>query len=126
MPTTISRLGISEDEERGILDLLRESGEIELRAGRYVAAETLTLDTRQNPDAARRLRQHWSEVGIERARNDPEALLPFNLATLANADLPRLHELHRRYFAELRELIGRSEPAELILLANVQLITLKG
>jgi transcriptional regulator with XRE-family HTH domain len=120
------RLGIPLDEERSILQLLRDSGQIALHDQRWIAAETMTLDTRQDPAAARRLRQHWSDVGLERARRDPDAVLSFNLATLAKADLPRVHELHRRYFAELRELASQSEPAEIILLANVQLVILEG
>jgi hypothetical protein len=119
-----ARLGISPQEEASIVELLLSSGQIEHRGGRYVPADVLTVDTRQDPGAARRLRRYWSETGIARAERDPDAVLSFNLGTLARADLPRVHELHRRYFAELRELMAHSEPADLILLANVQLVQL--
>jgi len=119
-----SRLGIDADQEQDILELLLQSGQVELRDGRYRPTGALTLDTRKEPDAARRLRQHWSEVGVARAADDPAAVLSFNLGTLSQDDLPRVHELHRRYFAELRELMARSEPSEIVLLANVQLVRL--
>lgn len=119
-----SRLGIRVEEERSILELLLASGQIEERDAHYAPTGALTVDTRKEPAAAKRLRRYWSEVGIARADADPEAVLSFNLGALAKADLPRVHELHRRYFAELRELIASSEPAEVILLANVQLVRL--
>jgi DNA-binding phage protein len=116
------RLGIAKREERRALALLSESGQIALHAGRYVPAETLSVDTRRDPQAAQRLRRFWAEAGLAHAERDPGAVLSYNLGTIAERDLERVHELHRRYFAELRALIAQSEPAEAILLANVQLV----
>lgn len=116
------RLGITEAEEARLLALLADTGQIVRRAGRFVPADVLAVDTRKDPAAAKKLRRFWSEVGLARAERDPEAVLSFNLGTIAEADLERVRELHRRYFAELRALIASSEPAEAILLANVQLV----
>jgi len=54
-------------------------------------------------------------------RPDVDALGRRNLGTIALRDLERVHELHRRYYAELRAIVGASQPAEALLLADVQL-----
>jgi len=118
------RLDIDRAQEAQSLRLLQQGGQIELRDGRYVPTAEHTVDTRKDPEAARRLRYYWSRVGLARAQADPEAVLSFNLGALSQEDLPRVHELHRRYFAELRELMADSKPAEVVLLANVQLVKL--
>jgi hypothetical protein len=116
------RLGISAHEEHRTLQLLVDSGQVARRGRHYAPAEVLSLDTRRDPEAAQRLRSFWAEVGLRHAGRDPGAVLSFNLGTIAEHDLERVRELHRRYFAELRELIAGSEPAEAIVLANVQLV----
>jgi transcriptional regulator with XRE-family HTH domain len=116
------RLGITREEEARALTLLADTGQIALRNGRYQPAEVLSVDTRRDPEAAKRLRRFWAEAGLAHAERDPAAVLSFNLGTIAERDLERVHELHRRYFAELRALIAQSEPAEAIVLANVQLV----
>lgn len=116
------RLGISAQEEQRTLKLLVDSGQVALRGRHYAPAEVLSIDTRRDPEAAQRLRRFWAEAGLQHAARDPGAVLSFNLGTIAEHDLERVRELHRRYFAELRELIAGSEPAEAIVLANVQLV----
>jgi hypothetical protein len=119
-----ARLGITLQEERRCLALLAGTGQIRKGRGRWVAAEVSAVDTRRDPEAAARLRSFWARVGLERAQSDPNAVLSFNLGTLATRDLERVRELHRRYFSELRDIIASSQPGEQILLANVQLVRL--
>jgi Domain of unknown function (DUF4423) len=119
-----ARLGISQHEERRCLALLASTGQIRRRQRRWVAAEISAVDTRRDPEAAARLRGFWAQVGLERAASDPNAVLSFNLGTLALRDLERVRELHRRYFSELRDIIASSAPGEQVLLANVQLVRL--
>jgi transcriptional regulator with XRE-family HTH domain len=118
------RLQISQQEETRCLKLLAHTGQIKRRAGRWAPTEISTVDTRRDPEAAARLRSFWAEVGLLRAQTDAGAVLSFNLGTLANHDLERVRELHRRYFRELRDIISASKPGEQVLLANVQLVRL--
>ncbi|HMI91776.1 MAG TPA: DUF4423 domain-containing protein, partial [Polyangiales bacterium] len=117
-----TRLAITLAAERRYLKLLRQSGQVELRAGRLVPTEVSAVDTRRDPEKAAALRRFWTQEALERAGHRDDDVFAFNLGTIALRDLPRIHELHRRYFAELRAIVGASEPAEALLLANVQLV----
>lgn len=117
-----ARLGISAAAERRYLELLLQSGQIELRAGRFVPSEVSTVDTRRDADKAAALRRFWTQVALERAGKRDDDVFAFNLGTVALSDLERIRELHRRYFSELRAIVSNSEPAEALLLANVQLV----
>ncbi|HEX6242958.1 MAG TPA: DUF4423 domain-containing protein [Polyangiales bacterium] len=119
-----ARLGITQAEESRCIKLLALTGQIKRRKGRWQVSEISAVDTRRDPDAAARLRRFWAEVGLQRAPDDANAVMSFNLGTLAAKDLERVRELHRRYFSELRAIIAESAPGEHVLLANVQLVHL--
>lgn len=116
------RLSITQEEETRCLRLLAHTGQIKRRKGRWAVTEINAVDTRRDPEAAARLRSFWAQVGLERAASDPSAVLSFNLGTLADGDLERVRELHRRYFSELRTIIAESKTGDHVLLANVQLV----
>jgi hypothetical protein len=118
------RLGITRGEEQRYLALLRDSGQIEQRGGRLTPTDVGAVDTRRDAAKALSLRRYWTQVALERAGRREDDVFAFNLGTVALADLERIRELHRRYFAELRAIVGASEPAEALLLANVQLVRL--
>jgi transcriptional regulator with XRE-family HTH domain len=116
------RLAITPAAERRYLALLQQSGQIELRGGRFVPTEVSAVDTRRDATKAAALRRFWTQVALERAGHRDDDVFAFNLGTIALHDLPRIQDLHRRYFAELRAIVAASEPAEALLLANVQLV----
>lgn len=116
------RLGISLAAERRYIQLLRDSGQLVRRGHRYEVAETQMVDTRNEPERARALRRFWSETAAERGGAQDKDVLAFALGSVALADVERLRDLHRRYYAELRELIAASEPAEAVVLATVNLV----
>jgi hypothetical protein len=116
------RLGLPRSEEQRYLGLLRESGQIARRDGRFVPTDVGAVDTRRDPGKAAALRRFWTQVALDRAGRRDDDVFAFNLGTIALSDLERIHDLHRRYFAELRAIVGASEPAEALLLANVQLV----
>ena len=118
------RLGIEPDEEQRCLKLLEESGQILRQHGRFEPARELTVDTRQDGDAERRLKQRWAEIGLERLSAGAPGLFSFNVFGVSKADLERLRELHKSYFRELRSIVARSTPSERIAVANVQLFAL--
>jgi hypothetical protein len=124
-PGFIARcLGIAYEEEERCLRLLADTGQVRMADGHWVAAEVLTVDTRHNPVAAKALRGFWTRVALDRVERESDDVFSFNLGTLAEGDLERVRALHRRYFNELRAIIASSEPAETVLLANIQLIRL--
>jgi transcriptional regulator with XRE-family HTH domain len=121
------RLGIALAEEQRCLEALASSRLIAKRRRRWVATQILTVDTRKNPDAGRRLKGHWAKVGGERLPQlEPgEAdLFSYNLFTVSERDYQRLRELHIAYYQELRRIIDASKPAERVALVNLQLFRL--
>jgi transcriptional regulator with XRE-family HTH domain len=118
------RLGISADEEARCLEMLERTGQIRREGRRYVVDNVQAVDTRQNPEAGRRLKSFWSRVALERLERDDEGLYSYNLFTVTESDYERLRQLHLAYFRELRSIVARSSPAERVVLANVQLLAL--
>jgi DNA-binding phage protein len=118
------RLGISREEEARCLEMLEHTGQIARRGKRFAVAAVQTVDTRQNPEAGRRLKLWWSRVALERLEQDDAGLFSYNLFTVSNADYQRLRELHLAYFRQLRSIVASSAPAERVVLANVQIFGL--
>lgn len=120
------RLGMSRDEEDRSLQLLSDAGQIELHEGRYRPTLVSVVDTRQDSEAAWRLRRFFSMAAAERLRGAPDhaSASAYNLFGVSRADLARLHELQRAYFRQMRAIIAESEPVETIVLANMQLVVL--
>lgn len=117
-------LGIALEEEEQCLALLLESGQVQKRRRKYVAGRALTVDTRLQPGAGRTLARFWAQRGVERMVDESAGLFSYNLFTVSERDLVRLRELHRTYFRELRAIVAASEPAERVVIANVQLFDL--
>lgn len=122
-----ARLGIALEEEQRCLAALATSRLIRRRQRRWVVEQVLTVDTRRNPEAGRSLKRHWAEVGKQRLPElEPsgEDLFSYNLFTIAERDWPSFRELHIAYYQELRRLVEASNPAERVVLVNLQLLRL--
>jgi transcriptional regulator with XRE-family HTH domain len=122
-----ARLGIGREEEERCLAALAASKLIRRRQQRWVVTQVLTVDTRRNPEAGRRLKRHWAEVGQARLPTlEPagEDLFSYNLFTIAERDWQSFRELHIAYYHELRRLVEASNPAERVVLVNLQLLRL--
>jgi transcriptional regulator with XRE-family HTH domain len=119
-----ARLGIPAEEETRCLQMLLDNGQIRRRRARYEVVRELTVDTRRDSGAERKLKQRWAEIGIERLAAGSAGLFSFNVFAVSAADLERLRELHRSYFRELRAIVADSAPSERIAVVNVQLFTL--
>lgn len=121
------RLGIDVALERESLAALAASKLIARRRKRWTLSRVLTVDTRLDPDASRRLKRHWADVGRERLPElEPNGtdLFSYNLFTVSEADFHRIRELHIAYFTELRSIVKNSHPAERVVVANLQLFRL--
>jgi transcriptional regulator with XRE-family HTH domain len=120
-----SKLGIGREEEERCLKLLAETGQIHRSGKRWRLGDVLTVDTRHDPAGARKLATFWARVGAERLGAGSQGNFAYNLFGVSNADLERLRELQRTYFAELRSIVASSRPVEHVVLANMQLFTLE-
>jgi hypothetical protein len=117
-------VGISLAEERRCLSALARSKQIEKRAGLWRVARVLTVDTRRERAANQRLKQYWAELGAQRALEERDALFCYNVFTVSDADYRKLREMQLAYFEQLREVVGRSEPAERVVVTNLQMFAL--
>ncbi len=118
------RLGVAPEIEARCLEVLAESGQIRREGGRWAPDRVLTVDTRHDPEAERRLKTFWAGVGRDRLGAGAPGLFSFNVFTVSAADLQRLRELHLGYFRALRSIVAESTPGEHVAVANVQLFAL--
>jgi len=117
-------LGLDQAEEEACLELLADTGQIELRQKKWRVRQVLTVDTRKDPEAARHLKAWWARVGNERFLAHTEGVFSYNLFGVSNADLERIEALQRAYFRELRSIVAQSEPVENVAVVNLQLFSL--
>ena len=101
-----------------------ETGQIRRRRGRYHVVEAGLVDTRPNPEAARRLREFWAQQAVEHVKAQPAAAFAYNLFAVSHADLDRIRALHRSYFRELRAIVAQSKPAQALALVTMTLVEL--
>ncbi len=122
-----ARLGVSQAEEERCIEALAESKLIKKHRRRWEVSNVLTVDTRRNPEAGRRLKQHWAEVANSRLPElEPagEDLFSYNLFTISEREWESFRELHIAYYQELRRLVEGSKCAERVVLVNLQLLRL--
>lgn len=119
------RIGISLEEEAQCLQRLSDSGQVVWRDQRWHIENVMALDTRRDPDAARRLRAWWLRRGASRIEAGDRGLM-YNLLGVSAVDLERLRELQKAYLTEVRAIVARSEPVEHVVLAADLLLDLHG
>lgn len=119
------RIGITDEEEALCLKRLADSGQVVWRDERWHIENVMALDTRRDPDAARRLRAWWLRRGASRVEAGERGLM-YNLLGVSSADLERLRELQKAYLTEVRAIVARSEPVEHVVLAADLLLDLHG
>lgn len=116
------RLGIPPETEARCLGMLLDAGVLRSTPDGPRAAAPLSVRAAAGP-ALGALKRHWALQAADRALAPrPGDLLSFNVCSLSLADAERLRELHRRYYTEVRALVAASEPAETVVLVNVQLV----
>jgi len=119
------RIGIGLEEEEQCLKRLADSGQIVWQAEHWKIENVMALDTRRDPEAARRLRAWWLRRGAARIEAGERGLM-YNLLGVSSADLERLRELQKAYLTEVRAIVARSEPVEHVVLAADLLLDLHG
>jgi transcriptional regulator with XRE-family HTH domain len=119
-----ARVGITREEEERGLQLLRASGQIRRRRGRFEVVETTAVDTRRDSAGARQLREFWAREAVRRLEADPDLPFAYNLFSVSHADLERIRSLQRSYFRELRAIVATSRPAQAVALVTMALVEL--
>jgi len=120
------RLGLSLDTEQECLALLERAGYVRtLASGLLEAVRVQTVDTRSDPAASRKLRHWWAGAAVDRLKRCPDrGMFAYNIFTISHKDFERLQQLQRNYFRTLRTIVAASEPAEHVVLTNLQLLAL--
>ncbi|HYO97163.1 MAG TPA: DUF4423 domain-containing protein [Polyangiaceae bacterium] len=118
-----TRIGITRDEEERCLALLADAGQVSFQEGHYRPSTVMTLDTRRDPEAARRLRAWWVRVAARRIETGARGVT-YNVIGVSAVDLERLRELQKAYLNELRTIVAQSEPVEHVVLAVDALLDL--
>jgi transcriptional regulator with XRE-family HTH domain len=119
------RLGISIEQVRVSISLLKRSRVIRRSERGFRVRDISSVDTRGDPSGVNALLTHWSGVACARIPvRRPGDLLAYNVCSLAEADFKQAREILLRAFREVRSLAAASSPAERVTLINVQLIAL--
>lgn len=119
-----ARLGISLEEEQRCLTTLAAARQIRMHEHRWVIDQTHTVDTRANPERARKLKAEWMRVALSRLDDGVSGTFAYNLMAVSRADLARLKELHFAYFRNMQAIVTDSAPSECVVLFNTQLFAL--
>jgi hypothetical protein len=117
------RLGIDAAHVERCLERLERASIVSRERGLYQVEGSLSVDTRADPEAVRRLMQHWSEVALSHFPRGHELnLFAYNVLSISHADLLRVRELLRSTYREVRAIVAASEPSETAALLNLQLV----
>jgi hypothetical protein len=116
-----ARLGITREAEESSLALLRKSRQVRFVNGRFVPSDVMTVDMRRDRRAEQSLKNWTTKIALERMDEPNDGIFSFNLFTVSEAGLDRLRELQRAFFRQLRAIVAASQPAERVVIANVQL-----
>jgi transcriptional regulator with XRE-family HTH domain len=117
------RLGISADEEARCVDALWTAGLLRREDARYVVSGSLTVDTRADADATRRLFAHWAEAAVHRfGRGQEGDLFAYNVLSVSEADFARIRELLRSTYREIRSIVAASSPCDTAAVLNLHLV----
>lgn len=121
------QLGMSEEEVRQKLRALEQAGQIAWRGCRYELARVMTVDTRRDPEANKKLKLHWGRVSLERLRGDcfhERALFSYNLFAVPQSTFEQIRKLHLEYYEAVRALVDEAEGADQVVLLNAHLLPL--
>jgi hypothetical protein len=118
-----SLLDISPETAANALVALAAAGIIRSRRGQLHIEAPLLTDTRQDPEAARRLRRHWASVSANRlAAPQPNDLFAHNVFAVSRQGYDTLRDMQTRFYQSARAVIKESEPSEVAALMVLHLM----
>lgn len=119
-----TRVGIARTQEDEALSLLEAAGQIRLVGGRWEVIDAHLVDTRHERMQARRQKEFWAQVAVDRLCAGVEGVFSYNLFAVSKADLERIAALQRAYYRDLRAIVEQSRPTECVALATHNLVEL--
>lgn len=122
------RLGLTETEVDRQIAVLEEAGQVRFEAGRWVPAELLTVDTREDPERDRALKIHWAETALQRMKDGSfasDGLFSYNLFAISNEQYEAIRQLHLEYYHRVRALVDAARGADRVVVMNLQLVPLQ-
>ena len=119
------RLGLDPEHAARILESLVAAGVVRERGRHWVVDAGATIDMQTTPERMASLKQHWLSVAVERvARPRAGDLSAFTVFSVSEADLDAIRALQRAYYRQVRALVAASEPAERVVLLQMNLFEL--
>lgn len=121
------RTGLEVSRVDAALKRLSRAGQVRRVRGGYALSTALPVDTRSDPEANLRLKQHWLNVAGERlkkSRAQGEGLYSYNLFAVSDEGYEKIRKLHLDYFERLRNIVSDERGGQRVVLANLQLIPL--
>lgn len=121
------RTGLDVRQVDAALTRLSRAGQVRKRRGRYSLATVLPVDTRNDPNANLRLKQHWLEVAGQRlaqSRAQGVGLYSYNLFAVSDDGFEKIRRLHLDYFERLRTIVSEENGGQRVALVNLQLVPL--
>jgi transcriptional regulator with XRE-family HTH domain len=116
------RLGLPPAIVEQCVSLLRDAGQVRMRAGRLERVEVQAVDTR----AAGRptdLKRWWGQVGLDRL-DTAEGTTSFTVCAVSEADFEAMQAAQRAHYRAMRARIAASTPGERVVLVHLQTVAL--
>ncbi len=117
-------LSIAPDEVARCLAALAAAGLASDKDGSWRPLVVEAVDTRRNPETARRLKGFWARVALDRLEAGAPGAHAYNLAAVSHNQARRLRELHDAYYQAARAIVAEDAPPECVVLMNWQQVRL--
>jgi transcriptional regulator with XRE-family HTH domain len=119
------RLRLDPGAVRRVLEQLLAAGILSEQSGKYRTRQTMTINTRAEPERARSLRSHWGSVALERVANpDSNDVFSYNVFSVSRERFEEIRELHLQYFRAVRALVAGDRDPDCVALVVVSLTQL--
>jgi transcriptional regulator with XRE-family HTH domain len=122
------QLGLTDVEVEAQLTALQAADQVRFEAGRWVPAELLTVDTREDPERDRALKIHWAETALQRMKNRTfagDGLFSYNLFAISDEQYEEIRQLHLEYYHRVRAIVDAARSADRVVVVNLQLVPLR-
>jgi len=117
------RLGLELYDVASALDRLADTGQIKREGDHWAPDAVQTVDTRRHPAAGAAMKRWWAARALDRL-DAPETSWSTNAFSVAEADLPRIIELYRSTYRQMRAIVSTSAPAERLVLLQQGIVPL--
>jgi hypothetical protein len=118
------KLGIGVSAVRRALSVLEATEQIRHERRRWRPVQVATVNTAQDPERARALRDAWARIAVTRQQGRSPGHFGYSVFAISKADLRRLRDLHVAYLRAMQDIIFNSASNECVALYCTQLLDL--